>query len=282
MRKFPGIENIATKLCFRALGGADSFERFGVGFMDKSDRSTDNEKFTYPYYVLVYVLSGKGTYVDEEVGRSYELSSGSFFQRIPGRLHSHYIDTSVPWKEVFIDVGPGIFDMYRKLRLLRCDQLCGRIGLDMTQVEKLWRLHELLELADQSKLASVFNEVIGVLFELHSRMDFAGHDDAFMEMVEAAQEYLSQDFSDRLNLIDFCRRNGWGYESFRKKFTAYTGFSPGQYRIRRRIETAAAMLSERRLSIAEIAWKLGYKSPYEFSSQFKKYTGTSPSRFIKG
>jgi len=281
MRKFPGIENITTELRYRALGGTDSFERFGVGFMDK-DKTVDNRKFTFPYYVLVYVLSGKGTYVDEETGCEYEISAGSFFQRLPGKLHSNYIDISVPWKEVFIDLGPGIFDMYRKLRLLRCDQLCGRIGIDMTLVEKLWRLHELLAVADQSKLASVFNEVIGVLFELHSRMDFAGRDDAFMEMVEAAQEYLSQDFSDRLNLIDFCRRNGWGYESFRKKFTAYTGFSPGQYRIRRRIEAAAAMLSECRLSIAEIAWKLGYKSPYEFSSQFKKYTGNSPSRFIRG
>ena len=75
------------------------------------------------------------------------------------------------------------------------------------------------------------------------------------------------------------RRNGCGYENFRKRFKAELGISPHRYRIRRRLDAACALLIRPELSIGEIAERLGYASQYEFSAQFKRYMGCPPSGY---
>lgn len=282
MEKFPGLDFNHSNLQYSTLGGTDSFERFGVGFMCKKGVRVDNRNLRFPQYVFVYVLEGSGVFVDEESGMEFELSPGSFFQRLPGRMHSNYIDEGADWKEFFIDLGAGIYELYSKIRFIHSEPLAGALGLDMALAEKVWRIKERIKNAGQEQLGLLFNELIGVVIDLHNRIVSVKCEDSSMIMVEQGREFLSRDFSGRMNLIDFCRRNGWGYENFRKKFTAYTGLSPNQYRIRRRIDAAAALLQQRKMSIAEIAWTLGYKSPFEFSAQFSKYTGCAPSHFIKG
>lgn len=86
--------------------------------------------------------------------------------------------------------------------------------------------------------------------------------------------------------IDFqqvCKENGWGYEKFRKTFKAITGMSPGKYYIRQRINKAQHLLvTHREKNIEGIAIELGYTDVYQFSAQFRKYTGTSPKKFRQG
>lgn len=54
---------------------------------------------------------------------------------------------------------------------------------------------------------------------------------------------------------------------------------PVKYLVRRRIESACAMLLDRSVPMKTIAGKLGYPSPYAFSAQFKKFMGVSPLQF---
>ncbi|MDD3119522.1 MAG: AraC family transcriptional regulator, partial [Victivallales bacterium] len=119
------------------------------------------------------------------------------------------------------------------------------------------------------------------LTEVH-RQQRHSDGNSFDRVLGTACERLGQHLDRRFDLAEFCRRQGWGYESFRKKFKAELGISPGQYRIRRRIDAAGEMLNRHDLSIREIAFRLGYRSPYEFSSQFKDCTGLSPLQFRNG
>ncbi|MDC7241323.1 MAG: AraC family transcriptional regulator, partial [Spirochaetales bacterium] len=41
-------------------------------------------------------------------------------------------------------------------------------------------------------------------------------------------------------------------------------------------DEACRLLRTGRLSVKETAQKLGYRSPYEFSAQFRRFTGWSP------
>ena len=98
-------------------------------------------------------------------------------------------------------------------------------------------------------------------------------------MVEKSCRDLSRRCAERLDLKGYCRENGWGYESFRKAFVKKMGISPGQYLIQRRIDEACRLLRGGRFSIKEISSRLGYTTPYEFSSQFRRITGWSPSAY---
>lgn len=56
----------------------------------------------------------------------------------------------------------------------------------------------------------------------------------------------------------------------------------GEYIERRRMEEARRLLKESKMSVAEIAEKVGYSTPRYFSARFKIITGTSPLAYRKG
>ena len=107
----------------------------------------------------------------------------------------------------------------------------------------------------------------------------SGREEERRRMVEKACIHLACNFDQPDRLDDFCRRNGVGYENFRKIFKQETGMSPHHYRVRRRLDAACALLTQSKLSITEISRKLGYSSPYEFSAQFRRQVGVPPSNY---
>lgn len=66
---------------------------------------------------------------------------------------------------------------------------------------------------------------------------------------------------------------------FHELFSAETGYSPIDYRNRRRVEMAKKQLLESDASVTEITFKLGFCSSQYFSVIFRKYEGMSPSQY---
>ncbi len=69
-----------------------------------------------------------------------------------------------------------------------------------------------------------------------------------------------------------------GYDRFRKTFREVVGLSPGEYRIRRRIQEASRLLRSG-TPVGEVAHRLGYADQFAFSKQFKSRTATAPGRY---
>lgn len=65
--------------------------------------------------------------------------------------------------------------------------------------------------------------------------------------------------------------------AFSERFVPLLGTSPGRYIAQWRMQLAAGLLRERRLTIAEIAAQLGYESDASFSRTFKRIMGEPPS-----
>ncbi|TGT90752.1 MULTISPECIES: AraC family transcriptional regulator [unclassified Mesorhizobium] len=70
---------------------------------------------------------------------------------------------------------------------------------------------------------------------------------------------------------------GASRSTFSERFTALLGLSPGQYLTRWRMRRAAAWLQTERLSVAQVADRLGYESEAAFSRAFKRVVGSPPS-----
>lgn len=66
--------------------------------------------------------------------------------------------------------------------------------------------------------------------------------------------------------------------SFAAHFRQLTGETPMQYVTQWRISVALSWLREEKLSLAELATRLGYRSEAAFSRAFKRTTGVSPGR----
>lgn len=274
---YPGIDRIKTELVYRTPGFSPS-ERMGVGFISKT-RRVDFESYHSPNFVLVIVIRGNGQYADE-YGNLHEINSDSCFKRFPGILHSNYINPESGWLEYFIEMGHALYQAAREMKVIRDNSpVVEPISLDEHFISRLWTLKERLRTVDETELPIVAGEIFSMLSECRNRIDCMNGPLTEKSLMDKACEFLSSNFDQTCDIKVFCRRHGIGYENFRKMFKRQNGVSPWKYRILRRLDAAYAMLRNPDLHISEIASSLGYSSQFEFSAQFKKHLGISPSRF---
>jgi transcriptional regulator GlxA family with amidase domain len=72
------------------------------------------------------------------------------------------------------------------------------------------------------------------------------------------------------------RRVGLSRPAFARRFRQYTGMSPKRYLTTRRMERAAALLSDSELSLAQVALAVGYASEFAFNRAFKRHHHLAP------
>ncbi|WP_026734282.1 helix-turn-helix domain-containing protein [Fischerella sp. PCC 9605] len=96
------------------------------------------------------------------------------------------------------------------------------------------------------------------------------------QVVDYIHEHLDQDLT--LATLAAIARMSPSY--FSRLFKQSTKLSPHQYVIQRRIDRAKQLLRQGELSIAEIAYSLGFTHQSHFSYHFKRLVGSSPKAFL--
>ncbi len=265
--------DLEEKMVFRSLGEGSAVERMGCGFMKKEGIRRDQVNTRFSSYALVYVIRGRGEYLDED-GEKWDLEAGSLFQRHPGRLHSTLLDPESAWRECFLDLGPVFYQALAAMRIIRPGESPGRIPPGSGVEEEFYRMMCSLEEAGERELPRCGMDILQLTASLLERADQG--EDPEWRMVEQSCRDFSDAIGRRIDLRAYCRKRGWGYESFRKAFARKMGMPPQQYIIRRRMDEACRLLRSGRLNVKDTATRLGYRSPYEFSAQFRRMTGWSP------
>ncbi len=96
-----------------------------------------------------------------------------------------------------------------------------------------------------------------------------------------AVEHIFDNYMTDLCNDDLAALTGYSTVYFRKLFTSVYGVSPIEYVKRLRIKKAKEMLGTDHGSITDIALSIGYQSIFDFSRDFRKHTGTTPSAYSK-
>ena len=274
--KYPGIDNLRTKLISRSIDKSRR-ESLGVGFMHKNGVTVDEQNFRFSKYALIYVIRGEGEYLDLH-GNKYPLSAGSIFQRHPEVIHSTFIDPESDWAECFIDFGVNLYNSLVTYKIIRDDHYVYQINPDKTIESDCFDLMVRLENCSEVELPFLASDMIAFLARIIQRCTTVseGEMDRF---IDRSCIYFSKNPEKRIELKKYCKKNGIGYEHFRKLFRQKIGISPGQYIVNRRMDAACQKLRISRKPINEIASALGYPTQYEFSAQFKKFIGISPKNY---
>lgn len=264
------------ELVYRSLALTPA-ERFGAGFMFKAGNRLEYDNVIHPRFALIIVLRGEGTLYDE-TGEKFNLKAGMCFKRIPGKAETLSIKDDSRWVEFFIEVGPALYQALRSMRLIDTKPLCENIEIDVDFFNKLMLLKERFKNIDERALPLAVGDFAKILIDCQQRCS-RYREGKENELIDYACNFLTSNFSKECDIKGFCRKQGIGYESFRKIFKNQIGVSPWQYRIRRRLDLACALLQNPETQINEIALELGYSSAYDFSAQFKKYFKVSPANY---
>lgn len=103
--------------------------------------------------------------------------------------------------------------------------------------------------------------------------------DGHSALITAMRSYIDQNFASDFSLDAFAAHFGISRFYASHIFQRETGYSPTQYRLRRRIGEAQSLLTDTDYSITYIAGLVGYDNPNHFSQIFSKMVGMAPKQF---
>jgi AraC family transcriptional regulator len=92
------------------------------------------------------------------------------------------------------------------------------------------------------------------------------------------REYIEQNLANDLSIHALAGVLGMNPQYFANAFKLTTGFTPHRYVTHRRIDRAQQLLAEPSVSLADIAYRCGFKSQGQFTTLFRQFTGKTPGK----
>lgn len=99
--------------------------------------------------------------------------------------------------------------------------------------------------------------------------------------IESVIKYIQQNYADSLSVSLLASLVPMSRYHFIRIFKEYAGLSPYEYIILYRINKAKSFLKETGISVAEVAYSVGFRDASNFIRYFKKVVGTTPEYFRK-
>lgn len=94
-------------------------------------------------------------------------------------------------------------------------------------------------------------------------------------------QLINRDFSKKLRIEDLANYVSLSTSAFHKHFKIVTNMSPLHYQKVVRLQTARQLLISDSLNASEVAYRVGYESPSQFSREYNRLFGLPPIKDIK-
>lgn len=94
-----------------------------------------------------------------------------------------------------------------------------------------------------------------------------------------AQQWLERNFHEDVKLETLAEDVGMSPRNFSRRFKLATGDSPSHYLQRVRMDAAKDLLRSSSMTVAEVAYKVGYSDVSYFSRMFNRHEGCLPHTF---
>jgi two-component system response regulator YesN len=164
-----------------------------------------------------------------------------------------------------------IFQLY-----LMLDTMAFTAGIALESSEQLWLRPEQVWGFDTTTKATQFLNKLVV--KIMGRPE-KGALDAEHSMIQAAEQFIQDNYMYDLNLTMLAERFNYNSSYFSEMFKAKAGKTFIQYITDVRMAKAVQLLEETMLSLWDIAELTGFSNASYFSSKFKRMYGISPSDY---
>jgi len=152
---------------------------------------------------------------------------------------------------------------------------------DMQTSQKLLRLHRTLKKSVSAlERESAILETFTNLLKRHSPDGFSNKKlTNEPRVVSRVKSYLEENYADNVSLAEISRFAFMSQYHLIRVFKKSTGMSPYSYLEQIRIKRAKELLRQG-MSIAEAALELNFTDQSHFTKTFKRFTGTTPGRYV--
>lgn len=237
------------------------------------------ERKSFPCYAIEFVLKGRG-HVNLD-GRHYPLYPGILYCYGSHTVHEMRCDPAQPLLKYFVD-----FFGDEAKKMLTQSGLSPGHAVQTLEIENYRSLFEQI-LTEGSRMTLSSEKICDAYLRVIILKAADAVKPSLPRQSSSADNFFRcRDFIDthylRLhNLADIAEELHSRPAQLCRLFQQFNQPSPFQYLTHRKMNRAAELLIEDRLSVKNIALELGYDDPYHFSRLFKRRFGHSPKNFTK-
>ena len=98
-------------------------------------------------------------------------------------------------------------------------------------------------------------------------------------LFDDAVAIVEQEYASDLSLDDIARRVASSRRQLQRAYAEIGHTTFREHLTRVRMQRAAELLSHRRLTVREVARRVGYRQPAQFAKAFRRYQGLAPSAY---
>lgn len=247
------------------------------------------------HFLLHYVLSGCGWVNTAE--KAQQLSAGDLFCYFPEQAMSYSSDEADPWHFTWIGFqGERADEIVRRCGFSEHRSVCFHsysqgIADILSGIIKIQaKRAQGFELVSDGLLLQFFGSLLD---EIHSPADRSSPLAAAPDTcnffnppppqpyyyVEAMKRFIQTNYQKPITVQDVVEYIGVDPSYASRIFRHIENRTLQRYLIEQRMDAAKGLLSERRLSIREVAYSVGYTDYASFERRFKIETGCSPSEY---
>jgi AraC-like DNA-binding protein len=232
-------------------------------------------------YQALYILRGNGQFESAMAG-ALEVLAGSVILLFPGEWHRYRPYREDGWDEYWVSFAGFYID-----QLVRSDFFSPKTPVLKTGVDDVI-LQAFLNLLDRARTESIGHQqlnavsvcqILAASLAAVRHQQFGSHAEDLIRRVKAM---LEEQVEGNASMAKLAKSLRLSEDYLRRLFKEHTGMPPHQYCLQLKIHRARTMLRETNLTVAQIAHKLGFESPFHFSRAFKQRTGMPPSQWRQG
>lgn len=233
------------------------------------------------HYCIHHVIAGNGYY--EVNGEKHHLTAGDTFILYPDTEVKYYAAMEEPWEYAWVGFfGTDAESMIRSTDFTRQQPLIRKGVLPQKIIQK--QLDTIFQLKGNTYESAV--AMTGALYTLmatfmHYAIQKETVKDNHMMYVEKACSYINTNYSYPITIEDIAAYVGISRSHLFRSFQMYQQTSPKDFLTDFRIKKARHLLRETGLSIATIAYSVGFENNLYFSKAFKSRMHMSPSEYRK-
>ncbi|MGN0447673.1 MAG: AraC family transcriptional regulator [Acutalibacteraceae bacterium] len=227
--------------------------------------------------LITHILEGTFTYIKD--GNPVTAHTGDTVILDCFKPHEYYTDNS--FESIWVHISGGnSFELFKEIeRSIGNTVKCK----DTPHVKKL--LFRLFDCICQKKIATELDMSLDIykLFTelLNPHSPKAKGESSYEESIQDVKKYISDNLNENLTVSKLAKKVSMSSSHFSRIFKQQTGFSPYDYVLLSRLNRAKYLLLETDMSIAAIAYDIGFNSESNFIYFFSENEGISPGKFRK-
>lgn len=231
----------------------------------------------YNSLLITHIIDGSFTYVKD--GRHITSRAGDTVILDCYKPHEYYTDDS--FESIWIHVGGGnSFELFEEIErtqgnLVKCK--------DTEHVKKLlFRIFEGISGDNPPSELSLSLDIYKLFAELLSPQSIKSKgQNSNEEMMQDVKTYITGHLHENLSVKTLADTVHMSTSHFSRVFKQQTGFSPYDYVLISRLNRAKDLLQKTDMTVAAVAYEIGFNSESNFICFFTENEGISPGKFRK-